>query len=303
MMNQEITIRQLEVFVETARTGNITQAAEQLELTQSAASMSLKQLENTLGYALFSRIGRGLVLNDLGRQMLPKAQQVLAQVEAMVSGVYDQEDVPTGHLVLGCSTTIGNYLFPQYLKEFLDEHPHITIALRVGNTDAIARSVRVGEVDLGLIEGELKVDDLYEENWLRDQLMVFASPVHELAGKKRVTSAMLAKQQWVMRERGSGTRSTVENAITKRGIELNDVVEIGHTEAIKRAVEAGMGVSCLSGLAVRRELAVGRLKALPVDLGLGRWFRLIGLDGDSMTPLVGYVAQWLRDLAMELSEV
>ena len=299
-MNQDVTIRQLEVFVVIAREGNLTRAAALLGMTQSAASMSLKQFEGLLGYPVFSRVGRGLVLNDLGRQLLPKSQRILGELEAMVSGVYDQEHVPTGHVVMGCSTTIGNYLFPSYLKEFLDEHDGITVSLHVGNTDEIAGMVRRGDVDLGLIEGELVVHDLYEEDWVRDDLVVVSPSNHRLVGKKKVSKAMLAKEVWVMREVGSGTRSTVSEAAARQGLQMGRVIEIGHTEAIKRAVEAGVGLSCLSGLAVKRELEDGRLVALPVDMGVERWFRLICLDGEAVTPLVGYVLQWVRDLAMEL---
>ncbi|QDU32568.1 HTH-type transcriptional activator CmpR [Poriferisphaera corsica] len=301
-MNQDVTIRQLEVFVVIAREGNLTRAAELLGMTQSAASMSLKQFENLLGYPVFSRVGRGLVLNDLGRQLLPKSQQILGQLEAMVSEVYDQEHVPTGHVVIGCSTTIGNYLLPSYLKEFLDEHDGITVSVHVGNTNEIARMVRRGDVDLGLIEGELVVHDLYEEDWMRDHLVVIVSPNHRLAGKKRVSQAMLSRESWVMREMGSGTRSTVSQAAARQGLQMGQVVEIGHTEAIKRAVETGLGLSCLSELAVKRELEDGRLAALPMDMGVDRWFRMICVDGASVTPLVGYVMQWMRDLAMELGE-
>ena len=301
MNNLPITIRQLEVFVAVAQQRNLTKAAKQLDMTQSAASMSLKQLEQTLESHVFSRIGRGLVLNDLGHQLLPKAQQILQQSESLLSDLYDKDRIPTGHLVLGCSTTIANYLFPQYLKEFLDEHTNITIALRVGNTDEIASQIRTGESHLGLIEGELAVHDLHEENWLRDQLQVIASPNHPLAGRKKIPLSTLAKQQWIMRESGSGTRSTLLNAISQQGMKFNSIIEIGHTEAIKRAVEAEMGLSCLSALAVRRELAVRSLVTLPVSLGLGRWFRLISLNTASMTPLASYVAQWLRDLAADLS--
>ncbi|MEW6360412.1 MAG: LysR substrate-binding domain-containing protein [Planctomycetota bacterium] len=296
MMNEIVTIRQLEVFVQVARVGNLTRAAEQIYLTQSAASMSLKQLEQALDGPLFHRVGRGLALNDRGRTLLPRAEGILASLCELVELARNPDGTPAGKLVIGCSTSIGNYFFPERLKAFSDAHPRVEIALRVGNTEDIADLVRSREIDLGLVEGDLDAGDLQEEDWLRDELVIFAAPSHPLVRRKRVTAKELVRVQWIMREKGSGTRTTIEHALARKNLRLARVYEIGHTEAIKRAVEAGMGVSCLSRMTVERNLADGRLKQIPALLDVSRWFRIITIPGQHQSRLIQYVLRWLRSM-------
>jgi len=291
-----ITIRQLEVFVQTARAGNLTRAAEQLYLTQSAASMSLKELERALEGPLFHRVGRRLALNDRGRFLLPRAEGILGAVAELEELAHNPEAEPAGRLIVGCSTTIGNYFFPERLKEFCDAHPRVDMALRVGNTKDIADLVRAREIDIGLVEGDLGARDLREEDWLRDELIIFAAPSHPLAKRKRVTVKQLAAEQWIMREKGSGTLTTVEHAFARKNLRLSHVNEIGHTEAIKRAVEAGMGLSCLSRRTVERELAAGQLRRISAALDITRWFRIITCPGQYQSRLVQYVLSWLRSM-------
>lgn len=289
-----ITLRQLDVFTEIARRGHLTAAAERLFMTQSAASMALKELEKALAGPLFNRIGRGLVLNDRGRILLPKAEAVLHGAHELVELAREDRATPTGTLRLGCSTTIASYDLPERIKAFHDRSPDAEIVLQVGNTEDIANSLRAGDIDLGLIEGNLAEHDLDEEDWLRDELVIIASPNHPLAKRKRVTRAGLAKELWIMREVGSGTLSTVTTALAKGDIPLRHVHRIGHTEAIKRAVEAGMGISALSRIAVEREVASGRLVILATPVAMVRWFRIITCPGRYQSRLLRYVLGWLR---------
>ena len=290
-----ITVRQLEVFAAVAREGSVTHGAERLHLTQSAASMSLRQLERVLGGALFARIGRGLVLNDRGRTLLPRAEAALAALDELVEFGRGQDAALVGDLLIGCSTTIGNYLMPALIKAFSDEHPGVELRQHVGNTEGIAAAVRSGAVDGGLVEGEVHDPRLLVKTWMRDELVCVTAPASDLAGRAEVTVTELAAQRWVVREPGSGTRSTVEAAFAKRGLRLEHVVELGPTGAVKSAVAAGMGISCLSRAAVARELEASTLAEVSSPLVVDRWFCIVTRRSERPSRVLTTLLDWLRE--------
>lgn len=293
------TIRQIELFIEIAKQKSLTQAAVKLNMTQSAASMSLKEFERALNGPVFNRIGKGLVLNGRGKALLPKAENILSGIHEMSDIGEEHSDKLSGRVVIGCSTTIANYFMPAKIKELLDKNPQTEIILRVGNTFDIAQYIISGEADIGLIEGDIEDKKIVKENWLKDELVLIAPPDHILAGKKNVAAAELAGQQWLLREKGSGTLSAIEESLKKRGLKLNKVHEIGHTEAIKRAVEAGMGLSWLSGIAVEREVKAGTLAIIQSPFKISRWFRIITYKDRYQSRLVKSVHGWLKLIKTE----
>ncbi|EFC91214.1 transcriptional regulator, LysR family [Dethiosulfovibrio peptidovorans DSM 11002] len=293
-IDRDVTIRQIEIFAEVARSGNLTSAAGRLGLSQSAASMALKELERLLDGPLFGRIGRGLVLNDRGRLLLPLAEDVLGSVRDFTS-VGRSGDEPSGDLTVACSTTIANYLFPFHMKAFMDEYPRISLILKVGNTMEIEEEISKGCADIGLVEGELRGEHLRSEDWIRDDLSIFCSPQDPLARESLVSPIRLSKECWILREDGSGTLSTIMAALDREGVSLSRTVRIGHTEAIKRAVEAGMGISCLSRFAVEREVARGDLALVDTSLTPSRWFRIITHRRNGGGPAFSAMTGWLRD--------
>jgi len=256
------SLRQLEVFLATARHENVTRAAEALAMSQSAASGSLSELENQFGVKLFDRLGKRLQLSELGRQLRPQVENLLAQAQALEQAL-DGRAV-TGRLRIGATLTIGNYIAVSMIADFRQRFPEADIALHVANTEAIAESVASFELDMGLIEGELQRPDLDIAPWRHDELVVFAAPGHPLANATALSDADLIALPWIVRERGSGTRQAFDRAM--RGIlhELHIAMELQHTEAIKRAVEAGLGVGCLSQVCLTDAFKRGSLVPLPV---------------------------------------
>jgi len=256
------SLRQLEVFLATARFENVTRAADSLAMSQSAASGSLKELEQQFGIQLFDRVGKRLQLSELGRQLRPGAERLLAQAQAFEQTLGGEEVV--GRLQVGATLTIGNYLAVNMIAEFRRQFPDADIALSVANTETIAEQVADFRLDMGLIEGELLHPDLETLHWHEDELQVFAAPGHPLAKQRRVSDQELKLQRWIMREPGSGTRQTFERAM--RGIlsGLDIAMELQHTEAIKRAVEAGLGVGCLSQISLEDAFRRGTLVPLNV---------------------------------------
>ncbi|GAA4103033.1 LysR family transcriptional regulator [Zhongshania borealis] len=259
-INMHYTLRQLEVFLAAAHTENITRAAQQLSMSQSAASSALKDLEQQFNIQLFDRIGKRLQINELGRALRPQAEALLDQAQALEQGFRRHDQV--GELKVGATLTIGNYLAVDIMAEFINRHPAAKVALNVANTAAISQQVLNFDLDVGLIEGELHHPDLEVTKWREDELQIFCSPNHPLAKKKNLSNADLLAAQWILREPGSGTRQAFDRALHDLLPDLNIRLELQHTEAIKRAVETGLGIGCLSKVSLQGSLETKRLVAL-----------------------------------------
>lgn len=266
----KITLRQLEIFTAIAHSENVSQAAQALAMSQSAASSALLELERQFECPLFDRMGKSLHLNATGRGLLLQAEEMLARaadIESYLSGHV------LGPLAVGATLTVGNYLATLIVAEHLRRHPHSKTQLQVANTQSIMTRLLRFELDIGLIEGEAHHPDLLLEPWLQDELVVFCAPEHVLARERRCTLALLARQSWIVREPGSGTRALFEQAIHQKIPGLHIQLELEHTEAIKRTVESGLGIGCLSRLALREAFRRGSLVEIKTpQLNLERRF-------------------------------
>jgi len=274
-----ITLRQLEIFEKVAVSGHVTKAGEQLFLSQSAVSMAISDLERVTGAPLFERRGRRLLLNDRGREILPEVQEVLKRVYLIEQFLNESVGEPLGVLKVGASTTIGNYLLPKLVGEFSRQYPRAKVLLYVANTRQIEDAVEEGEFDMGLIEGPSHNTSLVAAPWKDDELVVIAGKGHPFAAERYADAQMLSGADWIIREKGSGTREVFETAMQAQGIEYAVSMELGHTEAIKKAVEEGLGIGCLSRMAVQRELDNGWLTEVQTPLNLKR--TLFILTGES----------------------
>jgi len=242
------SLRQLEVFLATARHENVTRAAADLAMSQSAASGSLRELEEQFDVRLFDRVGKRLQLSELGRQLRPRAETLLEQARAFEQALAGADVM--GRLKVGATLTIGNYLAVAMIAEFRRRYPGAEIALSVANTATIAEQVAHFELDMGLVEGELNHPELESTPWRGDELVVFAAPDHPLAHSRGLRDKALLQLPWIVRERGSGTRQAFDRAMHGLLADLDIAMELQHTEAIKRAVEAGLGVGCLSRISL-----------------------------------------------------
>lgn len=252
----KFSLRQIAIFAAIARCGSVSQAAERLAMSQSAASNALLELERAYERPLFDRIGKSLHLNSDGRGLLPSAERLLglaADIDSLLAG-----DRP-GPLAVGATLTIGNYLATLLVADYLRQNPDSPATLHVANTHQIIASLLAFDCDLGLIEGEVSHPDLHCEPWLEDELLVFCAPGHPLAAAGRADNATLAAQDWILREPGSGTREQFERQVARQLPRVQTRLELEHTEAIKRAVESGLGIGCLSRLALREALRRGSL--------------------------------------------
>ncbi|PWV60152.1 LysR family transcriptional regulator [Plasticicumulans acidivorans] len=267
-----LTLRQLEVFVAIARRENVTQAAAAIGLSQSAASAALAELETQLGSRLFDRFGKRLVLNAHGRE-------VLAHADGLLDRARELETLATGEAIelrLAASTTIGKYLLPAQIGHCLTRWPGSRFTLQVSNTEHVIDAVARGEVDAGFVEGHCAHPQIEAQHWRDDELCVCVAPSHPLAALAAPTPADLAAADWVLREPGSGTREVAEHALSSALGPIRLVLELGDSEAIKRLLESGFGVSCLSRLALAEALQRGTLCVLNTPwLALQRPFHLL----------------------------
>lgn len=250
----------LVVFRAVAEQRSFRKAAEELYLTQPAVSLQIKALEEDIGVQLFDRSGAQITLTPAGKVLLEYAEKVstlLAQAENEIAGLNGDH---AGHLALGASTTIAQYVLPRLLGVFCREHPRVHPTLISGNTEHIVAAVEQQKIELGLIEGPARSRAVKSEPFLEDELVLIASTAHEWAERPSVQCSEIASIPLLMRERGSGTRRVIEmelerKAVTRRSLHI--VMELDSTEAIKSAVEAGLGVGFISRWAIAKDLRLG----------------------------------------------
>ena len=265
------TLRQLEIFVAVSRTESVSRAADMLHLSQSATSTALGEFERQFSLQLFDRVGKSLSINETGRQLLPRAVELLdraKEIEAQLSG-----HAGFGEMHIGATLTVGNYLATLLVAKFLQEHPESRIQLQVHNTKTIVQQIANHELDLGMIEGDCHHPDIEVQPWIADELVIFSAPDHPLIKQKNISINTLLKEPWILREKGSGTRETFDRAFQNHHAQLNIRLELEHTEAIKRAVESGLGIGCISRLALKDAFRRGSLVSLDTpDIKLSRYF-------------------------------
>jgi DNA-binding transcriptional LysR family regulator len=261
-----ITLRQLEIFIAVAETAQVTKASKKLFVTQSAVSMALAELENQLGGSLFDRHGRSLLLNARGRYLLPLAKDITSQVSNVETIMSERNDKLAGHIEVIASLSLGNYILPYLIGAFKRIHPRVHINMLVYNTQYAERMIVDGAMDIGFVEGKVSNEDIVVRPWFRDELVVLAGPSDPLSHNKYFdVKTDLKHSKWIMREQGSGTAAIFLERMKDYIDDIHIVMEMGHPEAVKRAVESGVGIACLSSLTVCREVENGWLKSLNID--------------------------------------
>lgn len=265
------TLRQLEVFLAVASQESVSRAAESLAMSQSAVSGALADLERQFDIQLFERLGKRLQLSGLGRSLRAQAEALHEQAREFENQLASHDAV--GRLRVGATLSIGNHLLVPEIARFMREHPGARVTLDVANTAEIARRVLNFEIDIGLIEGELQEPELEVSRWRPDELVVFCAPDHPLAKRGPLSDRDLIQNPWIVREPGSGTRQAFERAMHGILSDLHIVLELQHTEAIKGAVKTGLGLGCVSRVALEDEFRYGTLVPCQVpQRDFHRWF-------------------------------
>jgi len=264
-----MTLEQLRIFVAVADREHMTRAAESLGRVQSAVSAAIAALEEHHGTPLFHRIGRRIELTDAGRLFLGEAKAVLARAAAAELTLAEFSGGPHGKLSVHASQTIASYWLPRHLIQFRRNYPQVNVQLAIGNTTQVTEAVLAGTTDLGFIEGEIDAPTLSNQVITGDRLVVVVGMAHPWINKRHVTAADLAEADWVLRERGSGTRSEFETGLRRFGVDptkLKVTLELPSNEAVRSAVVAGGGVTAISELVVEALLMLGSLYRIEIDL-------------------------------------
>jgi len=258
------TLHQLAVFLAVATHGSYSAAGRELHLAQSAVSFHVQQLEDLVGVELIEQLGKRLCLTPAGKVMLERSRRILALVDDSVAEASGLTGELCGRLTVGASSTPGTFLLPEALSRLRNEWPMAQVVVSLNNSRTIERRLFEHELDLGLMGCPPKRENLVAEVFATDDIVFIANPGHPLSETRSVSISKVLTEQIIVREPGSATRDAFAASLTRLGLELKPTMELDNTEAIKRAVRAGLGIAALSGYAVRDELKLGVLTRLKV---------------------------------------
>lgn len=270
--------RRLQVFYTVARLLSFTKAAEELHMTQPAVTFQVRQLEEQFNTRLFDRTHNRISLTEAGQKVYECGERIFEIYAEMDNSVRQLTGDISGVLILGASTTIAEYMLPVLLGDFKAEHPDVTVRLKVANTDGIVSQVENNAIDLGVVEAPVTNKNLVVEECSTDQLVLIVPPNHELANEEIVPLKRLGDFPFICREEGSGTREVMLESMHLSGMGASDLsvsMELGSLEAIKGAVEAGMGISVISAATIQKEIKLGTLVAIKTDPPIMRPFSFV----------------------------
>jgi DNA-binding transcriptional LysR family regulator len=280
-----VTLRQLEVFLAIARARSYRRAADALHTSQPALSQHMRELEAELGVRVFDRLGRGVALTEAGRLIEERAQRVFATLADVREAVSALQGLQRGSLLVGASTTPGIYVLPALIGGFRRRYPGIALRLRIANSRVIEEGIRSHELDLGVVGGHgLAPGEECLAAGLADELVLVVAPGHRWARSRELAPARLVEEELLLREEGSATRRVMERTLEQAGVAWRAGMELDHTEAIKHAVMAGLGVAFVSVHAVRGEAAGHRLAVLRLrGLRIRRHFHVIHSEARALS--------------------
>lgn len=280
-----MNLHHLKVFLAVAESGSISGGAERLHISQPAVTREVRELEARLGITLFDRQPRGVTLTEGGLRLHRYAQRIFALEQAAEADLRSFAGLDDGELRLGASATLGSYLLPDLIASFHTRHPEIRVDLQVSNTREITQALADERITLGFVEGGFDRTTHAFQLLERDRLLPVCSPTHALADRGRLAAAELAGQALYLREEGSGTRASIEQAYAQQGLEVRARMAIASTEALKRLVRDGQGIAWLSQRVIDDDLAAGRLVALEVeDLRIERELHLLWHPTRTLSP-------------------
>ena len=254
----------LKVFVTVAEQRNFSQAAKLLNLSQPGVSLHISNLENELGTKLMHRSPKLVKLTEAGEILFGKAQQILAMYDEAKQDIHMLRDEVTGSLYMGASFTIGEYILPRVLAEFALQYPLVDVQVHISNSDNILQDIRAGRFHIGLVEGRVDAKDLQVTAFMKDEMVLIASPDHPLASDKSVDLSQLQNRVWVTRETGSGTRAYSDRLIQDGALTVKRSFVFNSSQGVKEAVACGLGIALLSRWVIRKELESGELREIPI---------------------------------------
>jgi len=255
----KITLRQMEIFLNVVLHGHLTNVAKEMKLSQSAISMSIKELETILGRPVFDRINKKLILNEIGRAFHKEIDPIFKKLADIEYEFKNSEN--KGMIRVGASTTIVDYLMPTIICSYMSAFPNVKITLKEGNTKEIAAMIKEGSIDIGFVEGFVSGSEIIKEKIGIDELVVVTA---QKSLAKSCSIDEIAQKRWILREEGSGTREVFLEYVKEKVENLHIFLELGHTESIKSILRNGECLTCISKISVESELKEEKLFQVPV---------------------------------------
>ncbi len=295
-----ITIRQLAVLEAVARNLSFTKAADELHLTQPAVSMQIKQIEESIGLPLFEQVGKKVFLTEAGQEMYNYSrsiQQQLAEAEAIIE---DLKGVKRGTLTIAVAST-ANYFAPRLLAAFKENYDKVTFSLDVTNRKGLLNHLDNNDTDLVIMGRPPANMEVEAEFFMENPLVAIAPANHPLAGVESIPIVTLLKETFIIREEGSGTRTAIERFISDHGFEITTSLSMSSNEAIKQAVQAGLGLGIVSIHTLEMELELKRLTILDVESFpiLRNWY-VVHRKGKRLSPVAQAFKEYVVTYAREL---
>jgi LysR family transcriptional regulator, low CO2-responsive transcriptional regulator len=292
---RNVTIRQMRVFAAVARQLSFTRAAHELHLTQPAVSQQVRLLEEEVGMPLFEHLGRRIRLAPAGTELLRYATQVTALLREAGEALAAMRGLKRGELKLGAVST-AKYFAPALLSAFTPAYPEVAIKFTVGNREEIVRLLAANELDLVIMGRPPRELDTTAEPFARHPLVIIAPVGHPLARRHRIPLKSLARESFIIREQGSGTRASMEHVFRERGASFRASMEVSSNETIKQAVMAGMGLSFISSHTIGLEAETGKLAVLDVvGLPVVRDWYVIHLRERILSPIASAFRAYLLE--------
>ena len=289
-----VTFRQLRLLEAVARNSSFTRASEELHLTQPAVSTQIKQLEEAVGMPLFEQMGKKIYLTEAGKEVYAFSRSIAQQFRDVESILDDMKGVKRGTISLSVTSTC-KYFAPYLLAEFLKSHADVQVHLEVTNRAALVADLQENIPDMAIMGTPPEHMDLTAQAFMQNPLVIIARKDHPLANTSRIPLSRLVEENFILRERGSGTRNAVERFFEQRDVRLNTSMEMSRNEAIKHAVMAGLGLGIVSLHTLEFELLLDRIAILSVEgFPIMKEWYLVSRTGKRMSP----IAQAFREFVL-----
>ena len=289
------TLHQLRIFLSVARHGSFARAAAAMHLSPPTLSLQVKQLSETVGQPLFEQLGKKIFLTAAGQTLAQACEDIENRMERLSQDLAMLQGVERGSLRVAILTTV-KYTVPKLLGSFCVAHPGIDVAMQVGNRENLLQRLGSNQDDLYIMGQPPEHTDVVCEPFADNPLVLVAPPGHPLAGQRRIAPQRLAKEPFILREAGSGTRLTSERYFAEQGVTITPRLEVSSHEAIKQVVAGGLGVAVVSASTVVSELALGELVQLDVKgFPLMRHWYVVYPRGKHLSPAAQAFKQWLFD--------
>jgi len=270
-----INLDRLRIFRAVAEARSFTRAAEVVHLTQPGISKHIKQMEEYYGIPLFDRLGKKVALTQAGEILSEATEEIMASAIAAEQRIEELKGLHGGKLVLGASFALGIYVLPGVLAAFRKRYPAVEVTVDISLSAKIMAKILANKLELGLVSQEAHDPRLFAKQFMTDELIVVVPSNHRWANRKRIRPQELMRETFIVAARGAGVRAAVEERLKQKGIVLTNVIDFGNMEGVKRAVEAGLGISIQPQSVVQREISAGSLTGVSLaglDDKLGRFY-------------------------------